>query len=154
MPKIEISKVKTFDGTDYPAPYDAVANGRLRQAIGDAGGLDQFGVNLTRLLPGAASAHRHWHAREDEFIFILDGEATLIEDDGETILRKGEAAAFKAGTEIGHHLVNRSNDTVTYLEVGTRQTEDVATYTDPDVDMKFIKTDGKWVVHRKNGRPF
>lgn len=120
MPRIDIDAIEWKGGTGYPEPFRALVEGRVRKRLGDAGGLTQFGVNLTRLGPGSASAHRHWHENEDEFVFILDGEVTLIEDDGETILRAGDAATFKAGVANGHHLVNRSGRDVTYLEIGTR----------------------------------
>ena len=109
---------------------------------------------MTRLKPGAGSAHRHWHAKEDEFIFIVEGEAILIEDDGEVVLRAGDVATFKAGVENGHHLINQSDADVVYLEVGTRSDDDVSSYTDPNVDMQMIKRDGNWVAHRKNGEAY
>ena len=124
-------------GTGYTEPFRALVQGRVRKRLGDAGGLTQFGVNLTRLEHGSASAHRHWHENEDEFVFILEGEVTLIEEDGETILRAGEAAAFKAGVANGHHLVNLSGKDVTYLEIGTRATSDRGTF--PDIDLAFVK---------------
>ena len=108
MPKIDIDRVPVKTGSIYPAPFKAMADARARQALGDAAGLTQFGVNLTRLPPGAATAQRHWHEAEDELVFVVSGELVLIEDAGETLLRAGEAAAFKAGHADGHHLVNRS----------------------------------------------
>ena len=103
MPKIDIDSVPVKIGSIYPAPFKAMADARARQALGDAGGLTQFGVNLTRLPPGAATAQRHWHEAEDELAFVVSGELVLIEDGGETLLRAGEAAAFKAGHADGHH---------------------------------------------------
>ena len=108
MPKIDIDRVPVKIGSIYPAPFKAMADARARQALGDAAGLTLFGVNLTRLPPGAATAQRHWHEAEDELVFVVSGELVLIEDAGETLLRAGEAAAFKAGHADGHHLVNRS----------------------------------------------
>src|SRR5687767_15884579 len=105
MPKIDIAAIPVRRGTDYPEEFRHVVVGRERQRLGDAGGLTQFGVNLTRLRPGAASALRHWHEVEDELVFVLEGELVLLEDSGETILRAGEAAAFKSGAASGHHLV-------------------------------------------------
>jgi uncharacterized cupin superfamily protein len=125
----------------------------LKQKLGGAGGLTQFGVNLTRLRPGAASAHRHWHKNEDEFVFVVEGEVMLVEDGGETMLRKGDAAAFKAGVPVGHHLVNRSRSDAVFLEVGTRADDEVATYTDPAVDMLVAKEGGRWRASRRNGEP-
>ena len=154
MPKIDLEALPSIEGTVYPSPYDQIVKGRSKRVLGDAAGLTQFGVNMTRLKPGAGSSHRHWHAHEDEFIFIVSGEATLVEDDAETILRAGDAAAFKAGVAIGHHLLNRSSADVVYLEVGTRSEKDVSTYSDPHVDLKMIKTDGEWKPFRKNGEPY
>ncbi len=151
MPKIDIDKIAIRKTCAYPAPYDAHCDGREKQALGDAGGLDQFGVNLTRLKPGAASAHKHWHAREDEFIYVISGEAVLVEDDGETPLRAGDAASFKAGVQNGHMLVNRSQEECLFLEVGTRTHDDISSYTDPAVDMQAVKIDNVWQFRRKDG---
>src|SRR5271157_3718591 len=120
MPKIDISKLPVDTRTGYPPPYDRVVVGRERKRLGNAGGLDQFGVNLTTLKPGAASALRHWHQQEDEFIYMLEGEVVLIEDGGETVLKPGDAVGFKANSRNGHHLVNKSGRDVVYLEIGTR----------------------------------
>ncbi|MBI1365851.1 MAG: cupin domain-containing protein [Alphaproteobacteria bacterium] len=154
MPKINISAIATRETTNYPAPYADIVRGRSKKAIGDAGGLTQFGVNLTRLKPGAASAHRHWHRNEDEFIFMLEGEAVLVEDSGETTLRAGDAAAFKAGAENGHHLLNRSGADAVFLEVGTRADHDVTTYTDPAIDLLAVKEGGRWSMRRRSGAPY
>src|ERR1700733_8334796 len=101
MPKIDISKIANDARTGYPAPYDRVVVGRERKRLGNAAGLDQFGVNVTTLKPGASSALRHWHEREDEFIYVLEGELVLIEDDGEVVLKPGDAAGFKANSRNG-----------------------------------------------------
>ncbi len=140
MPKIEIDAVPERVGGIYPAPFDAVVAKRAKRALGDAGGLDQFGVNLTRLPPGAASALRHWHEAEDEFIYVVEGELVLIEDDGPVTLRPGDAAAFKAGVQNGHHLVNRSDADALYLEIGGRAPRERGVY--PDDDILYEKTDG------------
>jgi len=108
VPKIDIAGAIVKTSTGYPAPFRGRIAGRERKALGNLAGLTQFGVNLTRLKPGAASALRHWHENEDEFIYVLEGELILIEDDGETLLRAGDAAGFKAGVPNGHHLVNNS----------------------------------------------
>ncbi|WP_306252364.1 cupin domain-containing protein [Parvularcula sp. IMCC14364] len=154
MPKIDIDAIDVRKTCAYPAPYASHCDGREKQALGNAGHLDQFGVNLTRLKPGAASAHKHWHAREDEFIYMLKGEAVLIEDDAETILRAGDAAAFKAGVENGHMLVNRSGQECLFIEVGSRMEDDITSYTDESVDMQAFKVDGDWEFRRKDGTPF
>src|SRR6516165_4024958 len=107
MPKIDIGKVLVDASSLYPAQFRKVVDGRQRQRLGNAAGLTQFGVNLTRLKPGAASAQRHWHTAEDEFVYVLAGEVVLCEDGGEVVMRAGDAAGFKAGVTNGHCLVNR-----------------------------------------------
>ncbi|MGE0410092.1 MAG: cupin domain-containing protein [Amphiplicatus sp.] len=154
MPKIDIAATSAVARTIYPEAYAKVVKGRSKKQLGEAGGLTQFGVNLTRLKPGAASAHRHWHRNEDEFIYILEGEATLIEDDGETPLRAGDCAAFKAGAVLGHHLVNRSSRDAVILEVGSRAEDEVVTYTDPEVDLLVVKERGRWTARHRNGTPY
>lgn len=133
MPKIDIAQVPVRASSIYPKPYDRVVVGREKQALGNAVGLSQFGVNLTRLKPGAASAMRHWHQHEDELIYMIEGELVLIEDGGETVLRPGDAAAFKAGVPDGHCLVNRTTKDAVYLEIGTRAGFDRVTYPDDDL---------------------
>jgi len=137
MPRIDIGSLPWKGGSGYPAPFDAIVEGRTRKRLGDAGGLGQFGVNLTRLAPGAASSQRHWHDNEDEFVFVLSGEVVLVEEGGETVLRAGDAAAFKAGVANGHHLVNRSGAEARYLEIGTRAGEERAHY--PDIDLAYAR---------------
>src|SRR5947199_328830 len=108
MPKIDIAKATVRRRGRYPDPWGAVTEGREKNALGDVAGLTQFGVNLTRLKPGAASALRHWHETEDEFIYVLQGEIMLIEDGGTTVLLPGDAAGFQAGVPNGHHLATKS----------------------------------------------
>ena len=139
-------------GTIYPPEYAQGFEGRLKRALGNPGGLTQFGVNLTTLNPGAMSAHRHWHAREDEFVYVLSGELTLITDAGEEVLGPGMAACFPAGEPNAHHLVNRSAAPATYLEVGTRSPDEDAEY--PDVDLRLEKRDGKAAFFHKSGEPY
>ena len=122
MPKVDVANVKVEIFTGYPEPFRQAVAGRERQRLGNAGGLDQFGVNLTRLRPGYQSSQRHWHETEDELVYILEGEVVLCENDGETVLRIGDAATFKAGVANGHCLVNRSSSEAVYLEIGTRAT--------------------------------
>ncbi|HET6807057.1 MAG TPA: cupin domain-containing protein [Frateuria sp.] len=133
MPKIDLTTVPERRGTSYPAPYAKVAQDRVKQVLGDAGGLSDFGVNLTRLPPGSWSSQRHWHTREDEFVYVLSGELVLVTDAGEQPLRAGECAAFPKGVADGHHLVNRGSGTAVYLEIGTRSAEDACHY--PDIDL-------------------
>ena len=135
MPKIDLSTAPVRTGTRYPAPHDAPCKARHRLQLGDAGGLTQFGVNLLTLKPGVWSSQRHWHLKEDEFVYIVSGEVVLITDAGEEILRAGDCAGFPANDGNGHHLVNRSNADATLLEVGTRSGGDSGVY--PDIDMLF-----------------
>ncbi|HSG94273.1 MAG TPA: cupin domain-containing protein [Afifellaceae bacterium] len=152
MPKLDIDALPEINRTGYPPPFDEIVRGRFRKALGDAGGLTQFGVNLTRLEPGSASAQRHWHEKEDEFVFIVAGEVVLVEDEGEMALKAGDAAAFKAGVADGHHLVNRSDRDVLYLEVGTRDPNERGEYS--DIDMKFISENNATRYTRKDGTPY
>ena len=109
MPKIDIAAVPERKGSGYPPPFDAPCAERVRQRLGNAGGLTDFGVNLMRLPPGNWSSQRHWHSHEDEFVYVLEGELTLIEDGGETVLRAGDCAAFAKGSGNGHHMINKSD---------------------------------------------
>ncbi len=152
MPKIDIAKLPVDSRTNYPEPFNRVVIGRSRKRLGNAVGLDQFGVNLTTLKPGAASALRHWHENEDELVYILEGEVALIEEEGETVLKPGDAAGFKAGVRNGHHLVNKSNRDAVYLEIGTRAQHERAEY--PDVDLLVVR-DGKGARYtHKDGKPY
>jgi uncharacterized cupin superfamily protein len=152
MPKVDISKAKVRTSTNYPPQFQKVVEGREKSVLGDLIGLTQFGVNLTRLKPGAASALRHWHENEDEFVYVLEGELVLIEDEGETLLRPGDAAGFKAGVANGHHLVNKTQRDAVYLEIGTRAPTERAHY--PDVDLEFIRDKDKVQVRHKSGEPY
>ena len=152
MPKIDIDRVPVKTGSIYPAPFRAVSEARARQALGDAGGLTQFGVNLTRLPPGAATAQRHWHEAEDELVFVVSGELVLIEEASETPLRAGEAAAFKAGHADGHHLVNRSAGDAVVLEIGSRAEVERGHY--PDIDLVYEKQGGAVRFTDKAGAPY
>ncbi len=138
--------------TIYPPPYAATVAGRAKRALGDQFGFSQFDVNLTVLAPGSASAERHWHEKEDEFIFILEGEVVLIDDDGEHLLTPGMCAGFKAGDPNAHKLVNRSSLPVTLLEIGTRSDVDRAHY--PEADMAAEKEGGKFRITRKDGTSY
>jgi uncharacterized cupin superfamily protein len=152
MPKIDASKATVRTRGGYPTPFQNVVVGREKTALGNLAGLTQFGVNLTRLKPGAASALRHWHEAEDEFVYVLEGELTLIEDDGETLLRGGEAAGFKAGVANGHQLVNKSSGDAVYLEIGTRAERERAHY--PDDDLAYEKNGKTFSFTRKSGEPY
>ncbi len=147
MPKIDIDEVEARTGSTYPEPYAAQMGGRAFQALGDAAGLTQFGVNLVTMPPGAISSLRHWHTGEDEFVWMVSGELVLVQDGGETVLRAGDAAAFKAGDPDGHHLRNRTEAVASFLVIGTRATSDTCTY--PDADL-INRTEGKrnWFTRR------
>ena len=152
MPKIDIAGLPTDARSTYPAPHDRVVAGRARKRLGVAGGLDQFGVNLTTLRPGAASSLRHWHEKEDELVYVLEGEVVLIEDEGETVLTAGDAAAFKAGVRNGHHLVNRSGRDAVFLEIGTRSRFERAEYS--DIDMQVVRDEAGGRYLHKDGSPY
>jgi len=151
MPKIDTRKIAEKTTSIYPGGFAAIQDGLGKRVLGDEANLTQFGVNLTRLAPGAASAHRHWHEKEDEFVYVLEGEVVLVEDAGECVLAAGDAAGFKAGVEDGHHLINRSDTDALVLEIGTRADGEVGHYT--DVDLAVRKEDGDWKFYKKNGDP-
>ncbi len=151
MPKIDVESAPTRHGTAYPPPYDEPCRARRRWKLGDAAGLTQFGVNLCRLEPGTWSSQRHWHSAEDEFVWVVEGEVVLIDDAGETVLRAGDGAGFRAGDPNGHHIVNRSDRPAVLLEVGSRrEAEDAVDY--PDIDLTIPK--GTRAYHHKDGRPY
>jgi uncharacterized cupin superfamily protein len=152
MPKIDIASIKIDTRSGYPEPFRQVTIGRERKRLGNAIGLDQFGVNLSRLKPGAQSSQRHWHANEDEFVYILEGEVVLHEDDGETVLRPGDAVGWKAGVPNGHCLINRSAQDVVYLEIGTRAKHERAQY--PDIDLLAVKDESGFRYLHKSGEPY
>jgi uncharacterized cupin superfamily protein len=150
--KIDKDAAPTRFGTGYPPPFDAPCKERKRWKLGDAAGLTQFGVNLLVLPPGAWSSQRHWHTRGDEFVYVLEGEVTLVTEAGEEILRPGDAAGFKAGDADGHCLQNRSGGVARVLEVGTRAAEDAAVY--PDIDM-LAPAGGKPAAYtHRDGTPY
>jgi len=143
MPKIDLSAVPVRKGSGYPSPFDRPCADRTRRRLGDAGGLKDFGVNLMTLPPGGWSSQRHWHSHEDELVYVLDGELTLVEDDGETLLKAGDYATFAKNSRNGHHMINRSSVTARYLEVGSRNPDDVITCS--DIDMMSPNSDGRFL---------
>jgi uncharacterized cupin superfamily protein len=151
MPKIDIARISFGNTASYPKEFAHAIAGREKQRLGDAVGLTQFGVNISRIKVGGSSALRHWHESEDEFIYVLEGELVLQENDGETVLRLGDAAGWRANGGIGHCLINRSNRDALYLEVGTRSKSERVHY--PDVDFFMTRDDKgrRWL--RKNGEP-
>jgi uncharacterized cupin superfamily protein len=136
-------------GTGYPPAYRKEVESRARARIGELFGLDQFGVNIVTLPPGAWSSHRHWHAEEDEFIYILEGEITLVDDAGSHVMTTGMCAGFKANSGNGHHLKNLSSKPATYIEVGSRKASDKVMYS--DIDMMAVKDGGPWAFLKKDG---
>lgn len=150
MPKIDIAAVPERKGAGYPSPFDAPCRDRIRQRLGNAAGLNDFGVNLMRLPPGNWSSQRHWHSHEDEFVYVLEGEVVLVEDGGETVLRAGDCAGFPKNSGNGHHLVNRASAAAVYLEMGSRHPDDMTTCS--DIDMKSANSDGRFV--HKDGTPY
>ena len=148
MPRIDIAAIQPRQGSGYPAPFHEKSRQRLKRALGDAGNLSDFGVNLVTLPPGEWSSQRHWHSAEDEFVYVLSGELTLITDAGEQRIGAGECVAVPRNQPDGHHLINKSTADALYLEVGTRCDADECRY--PDIDM-FLK-DGEF--RRRDGTPY
>jgi uncharacterized cupin superfamily protein len=138
--------------TVYPEPFASRMAGRSKRQLGEMFGLSNFGVNLTHLAPGASSALRHAHTKQDEFVFILEGHPLLYTNDGRTQLAPGMCAGFKAGTGDAHRLVNETQHEVTYLEIGDRTAGDEASYPDDDIQAKLV--DGKWQFIHKSGLPY
>ena len=138
--------------SSYPEPFASRMAGREKRALGDVFGLSNFGVNLTRLAPGAASSLRHAHSRQDEFVYVLQGHPTLLTDRGATPLGPGDCAGFKAGTGDAHCLRNDTASTVVYLEVGDRSPGDAGSY--PDDDLQAVLVNGQWAFLHKDGRPY
>jgi len=146
MPKIDQHAAPVLEGSSYPPPFDAPCKTRRAIRLGTSAGLTQFGANLVTLPPGAWSSQRHWHAKEDELVYVLTGELVLVEDDGETLLCAGDCAGWKAGVRNGHHLINRSATDASFLVVGTRDDTDWGEYS--DIDMRFQSA-----PHSGEGKP-
>ena len=149
MTIIDPNQIPSRTGSNYPELFKPVVAGREKKRLGDAAGLKNFGVNLTTLPPKSRSALRHWHTKQDEFIYVLSGELTLITDEGEAILSAGQAAGFHAGEPNGHCLYNHSDQVATYLEVGDRTPKDQGHY--PDDDLVAIATEQGWQFTHKDG---
>ena len=150
MKKIDLAAVAVEDGSNYPPPFDEPCLGQTFQRLARSHGLTKFGVNLSVIPPGGWSSQRHWHSHEDEFVWVVEGELTLITDAGEEVLRPGDCAAFKAGNPDGHHLVNRTARPARVLEVGNADTNDLCTYS--DIDM--IVGPGDAGYRRRDGTPY
>jgi len=151
-PALDPATVPVIRGSDYPPPFDRLVATRERRRLGDALGLKNFGVNLLRLPPGCGSSQRHWHSRQDEFVFVVAGEVVLVTDGGEQRLTAGMAAGFPAGKPDGHHLINRSAADALVLEVGDRTPGDEADYADIDMLVRLIDGEERYV--RKDGTPY
>ena len=149
--RIDQNSISTSTGSRYPAPFGEPCAARMRQRLGDAAQLSDFGVNRLRLPPGVWSSQRHWHSAEDEFVYVLEGEVVLVTDSGEEVLRPGDCAGFKAGVSDGHHLQNRSARDAVVLEVGSRRPHDDAVLYS-DIDLQAPK--GRNGYLRKNGEPY
>ena len=148
MPKLDLEKIEQTNRTGYPAPFDREVAGRWYRRLAPAGGLTQFGVSHVILKPGAWSSQRHWHDEEDEFLVMLSGEAVLVDDDGRTLLRAGDCAAFPAGLKNGHHLRNESDSDCAFVVVGSGA-GGAGGYS--DIDMMWT-ADGRYV--HKDGAPY
>jgi uncharacterized cupin superfamily protein len=145
MKKIDIEQAPVRIGTTYPEPYDVPCRDRKRSRLGAAAGLTGFGVNLCRLAPGVWSSQRHWHANDDEFVYVLEGEVVLVTNAGDEVLKEGDCAGFKAGEADGHHLQNRSDRDALILEVGTNSPGGEVEYSDIDlrvVASGYVRKDG------------
>ena len=149
---LDTNEVEAKVGTMYPPAFSKPCEKREKKVLGDRFGLSQFGVNLTILQPGVWSARRHWHTNEDEFVYVVDGELVLIDDEGEHVLKKGMCAGFPAGDENGHHLVNKSDQPASYIEIGSRVKTETAYY--PDDDLVAHKTDVGFEFTNREGETY
>lgn len=149
---INFDKIPENTSTNYPEAFKHLVSGRIRKRLGNAAGLTNFGVNLVKLKPGSWSSIRHWHSAQDEFIYIIEGEITLVTNVGEQVLRSGDMAGFPAGEDNGHHLINNSAQIVTYLEIGDRTAGDKVTY--PDHDLIAKDSENGWIFTKKNGESY
>lgn len=152
LPALDPAAVPAVTGSRYPEPFRSRVSQRRKQRLGDALGLKNYGVNLTTIPPGAVSALRHWHTHEDEFIYVVSGELTLVTNDGEQRLGPGMCAGFPAGKADGHCLVNRTGKDAVYLEVGDRRPEDAVTYPDDDIAGRATPQGRRFT--RKDGTPY
>lgn len=152
MPKIDLPNIPIQTGSGYPEQFREEMQGRSSQRVGDSGGITQFGANITILQPGAKSSLRHWHEEQDEFMMVIAGTCTLVDELGETELTAGECAAFPAGDANGHCVVNNSSSEARFLIIGSRTATETAWYS--DIDMKVTVQDGTYDFTHKDGSPF
>ena len=144
--------VKAVSSSGYPKPYRSMVMPRKKRAIGDASGLKAIGINHTTLLPGKYSSMRHWHTREDEFIYILEGQVVLVTDQGERLMRAGQCVGFPARHRNGHHFVNRTSKPAVYLEISNRDARDETSY--PDVDLRWNAPGARGRYSHRDGRRY
>ena len=150
---IDPREIEARTGTGYPEPFRENVVSRSKRVLGDAFGLTRYGVNLVELPPGTWSSQRHWHTHEDEFIYILSGRITMVTDNGKQLLTPGMVAGFPAGDGNGHHLINKSNETASYLEIGDRNTQDEVSY--PDIDLLYkVNKAGEHEFTNRDGVPY
>lgn len=149
---IDPKLVPEVNTTNYPEGFKKLVAGRSKKKLGNFAQIKNFGVNLVTLNPGSWSSVRHWHSQQDEFVYILEGEVTLVTDAGEEILKPGDCAGFPSGEPNGHHLINHSNSLVLYLEIGDRTAGDIVTY--PDADLLAKESQGKWLFTHKDNSPY
>ena len=150
MKKIDFAAVPVQTGCSYPPSFDVPCSLQSSQRLAQYGGLTLFGVNLTVIEPGGWSSQRHWHSHEDEFIWIVEGELTLVTDSGEELLRAGDCAAFPRGAEDGHHLINKSGRPARVLEIGNSDARDRCVYS--DIDM--VAVPGNERYRHRDGTPY
>ena len=151
-PALDPETVEARIGSNYPEPFAGDVAAREKRPLGDALGLNNYGVNLVRIPAGGMSSERHCHSRQDEFVYVLEGELVLITDAGEQILGPGMAAGFPAGSGDGHHLINRTGLDARYLEVGCRTEGDEVDY--PDIDLLVRIIDGERKYVHKDGESY
>lgn len=152
LPALDPDTVEEKRGSGYPEPFKSRMGDRTKRRLAAACGMKNLGVNLVTLGPGGQSAVRHWHTLEDEFVYVLEGEVTLCEDAGETVLKPGDAVAWKAGVANGHCLINKSGRDAVFIEVGTRAPAERAHYS--DIDMMVVRDEKGARYTKKNGEPY
>jgi uncharacterized cupin superfamily protein len=138
--------------TNYPEPFAARMRGRIKRPLGDPFGVRNFGVNMTTLAPGGSSALFHCHSRQDEFVYVVEGDLVLVTENGEQHLKPGMCFGFPAGG-TGHHLLNRSDSEAAYLEIGDRSADDEVSYPNDDI-RAILQEGGAWAFTRKDGTPY
>jgi len=153
MPKVDLESIEQVNRTGYPPPFDREVAGRWYRRLAPATGLTDFAASHVVLKSGSWSSQRHWHAVEDELVYVLSGTVTLVMDEGEQVLQAGDCAGFKAGVRNGHVLKNLSEDEAKLLVVGGRDDADWGEYS--EIDMKFHpgRYSGRNIKTRKDGSP-